>query len=269
MSTTKIQATKNYKLFKRHDDENRPLNVATRRKLMQSMKLYGFLKCYPIICYRTKAGQLVVKDGQHRLAIAEELGLTVYWIEDASDFDVAIVNSAMKGWTNKDYALKWAANGVESYAKMLEFAERFDIAVQHAVALLSGTTVFTNVRDAFIGGTFKIKDQKWAEAVASLYSQIGQICPRIKDQFFMLACMAVCRIEDFDHGRLIVQAEKCREKLLKYGTRDGYLGMIEEVYNYGRRRVPVTIPAQNAMRERNATEKKKKAAVAEPQKKAA
>ena len=258
MQTAKIQATKNYRLFHRHDDENRPLNIATRRKLKESMQLYGFLKCYPIICRRDKNGKLIVKDGQHRLAIAEELGLTVYWINDDADFDVAIVNSAAKGWVNKDYALKWAANGITAYQEILDLADRFKMQVSNAAALLAGTTAFQNIGDEFKDGTFKVKDRKWAEAVCVLYSQMCEIGPRVKDNHFLAACMAVCRLPEFDSKRLIAGAERCREKLVKYGTRDGYLEMIEEVFNFGRsKRHPVKIPAQNAMRDRNVAFKKK------------
>lgn len=263
MSGTKIQSTKNYKLFRRHDDENRPLDVGRRRKLIESMKLYGFLKCYPIICYRDKDSNLVVKDGQHRLAVAEDIGLTIYWIEDTSDFDVAIVNSAMRGWTTKDYALKWAANGITAYQEILEFSTRFKLQVSSAASLLAGSANFSNVRDCFFKGTFKVKDRKWAEIVGVLYSQMVEIGPRIKDQHFLSACMAIGRIPDFEAKRLIAGAERCREKLVKYGNRDGYLDMIEEVYNFGRtKRFPVKIPAQNVMRERNPKNRSKQSEAA-------
>jgi hypothetical protein len=259
MGSKKIQATKNYKLFRRHEGENRPLEVAKRASLKESMRAYGFLWFYPIIIYRDKEGNLIVKDGQHRLALAEELGLTVYWAESDQDFDVAVVNSAVKGWTNKDYALMFAAQGVPAYQECLEFSKRFRLAISNSATLLAGTTVFTNIRPSFWGGTFKVKDRAWAEKVAGLYAQVGTIGPAVKDLRFLLACMAVGRLDDFDAKRLIGGAERCREKLVKYGTRDGYLDMIEDLYNFGRsKRVAVKVPAINVMRERNPATKTKK-----------
>ena len=122
----KITATKNYRLFHR-SDENRALNLKKHKKLYESMRLYGFLPSFPIVCYRDAKGNLVVKDGQHRLAIAEELGLPVYYVEESIDFDVAVVNCTPKGWTLVDYAQKFAANGVSSYQEHLDFADRFGI----------------------------------------------------------------------------------------------------------------------------------------------
>ena len=73
MSNRRIQTTKNYRLFHRHEGENRPLDIKKHRKLSESMQAYGFLSCFPIVCVRDKEHRLVVKDGQHRLSIAESM----------------------------------------------------------------------------------------------------------------------------------------------------------------------------------------------------
>ena len=259
MATAKIQATKNYRLFRRHEGENRRLEVAKRRKLKDSMKLYGFLKCFPIVCYRDKDGNLVVKDGQHRLTIAEELGLTVYFVVEETDFDVAIVNSAAKGWSNNDYAWKHAANGTAAYQEILDFSERFSIAVSLSATLLSGQSSFGNIRHHFQDGTFKIKDRRWAEAVAGLYSQMRRLSPALSNNHFLSACQAVCRVPEFDSARLLKCAERCIDKLVTYGNRDSYLSMIEEIYNFGRaNKHALKIPAISAMRERDPRRKGKK-----------
>src|SRR5262245_22388251 len=103
MTKRTIQTTRNYRLFERHEGENRPLNLKKHKKLIESMKRYGFLACFPLVCVRDPDGRLVVKDGQHRLAIAEMLALPVYWIEEAVDFDVAVINCTSKIWALKDY----------------------------------------------------------------------------------------------------------------------------------------------------------------------
>lgn len=84
----KVQVTKNYRLFVRSAD-NRDTDLKKHRKLIKSMKLYGFLSWFPIVCVRGEKGELIVKDGQHRLQIAESMGLPVYWTEAAEDFDIA------------------------------------------------------------------------------------------------------------------------------------------------------------------------------------
>jgi hypothetical protein len=258
-SARKIQATKNYGLFTRHSNENRKFDMAKHRKLLESMKLYGFLKCFPIVCIRDKNGNLIVKDGQHRIAIAQTLGLPVYWVETSEDFDVALVNSAAKPWIVRDYAEKHAANGLRAYSEGLAFADEHHLPVGTAFSLLAGTTSFTNVQEAYISGKFVVKDREWADAVAGIYGPLVALSPAIRNARFIEACMAVCRVPDFDAKRLLDNAKRCRDKLVSYGTRDAFLDMLEQVYNFGRvKMVGLKVAGIMAMRERNATVAAKK-----------
>lgn len=252
----KINVTTNYRMFTR-SLENRPLNEKKHRKLEKSMKLYGFLKCYPIVCVRDAKGNLLVYDGQHRLAIASKLGLPVYWTESDEDFDIAVVNCTQKGWQLKDYAQKFANNGVQSYRKALEFSEAHGLPIGTAFALLAGTVSFGNIDEAFIKGAFKIKDQPYADAVASVFGPITKLAPVLRNARFLEACMYVARVPEFDTKRLIQGASQCREQLVSYSTRDAYLTMIESVYNFKRQKlVPLKILAISAMRKRNVVKKK-------------
>lgn len=260
MSGRKIQSTRNYALFVRHSNENRPFDERKHRKLKESMIRYGFLECFPIVCFRDKGGNLVIKDGQHRLAFAQELGLPVHWVEEKVDFDVAIVNSTAKVWVLRDYAAKYAANGNKSYEEGLAFAENHGLPIGTAFALLAGTTTFSNCQDTFLEGKWKVKDRAWAEAVACTYGPLVQMGPAMKNARFIEACMAVCRVDGFDRKRLIGGAERCREKLVAYSTRDAYLDMMEAVYNFGRKQlVGLKSAAMMAMKDRNAAGKSPKA----------
>ena len=249
----KIQMTKNYRLFHKSAD-NRPTDLKKHKKLIDSMRMYGFLKCFPIVVMRDKDGKLIVKDGQHRLAVAEMLGLTVYWIEEETDFDIAIINCTAKTWHLRDYALKHILNGKKQYQEGLDFSEQHGIPIGMAFALLSGTTTFSNCESQFVDGSFKIKDRPWADAVAGIYSALCSMQPAIKKSTFLEACMAVCRVEAFEPKRLLEGADGTRESLINYGTRDAFLAMLEELYNFRRNsknRLPLKFLAVSAMRERN------------------
>lgn len=254
----KIQVTKNYRMFAR-SSENRPLDMRKHRKLEQTMKEYGFIPDFPIVCRRDEKKHLIVKDGQHRLAVAESLGLPVYWTEGEIDFDVAKINSTAKIWTLKDYAQKWADNGIKSYHEGIEFAENNQLPLGTAFALLAGTTTYSNIDDQFMRGEFRVKDRQWADAVAAIYVPLAAMQPALKNARFIEACMAACRVDDFDKKRLLHNAERCRDRLIPYSTRDAYLDMLEEVYNFGRAKlVGLKAAATMVMRERNATVKAKK-----------
>jgi len=256
-TTRKVNVTKSYRLFEL-SEKNRPLNIGKHKRLERSMKEYGFLACFPIVCCRNGDKHLVVKDGQHRLAIAENLGLPVYWIEETIDFDVAVVNNGQLVWVPRDYALSWAARGVEAYKEGIEFADAHRLPVAVAFGLLAGTVSYRNVWPDFIAGTFKIKDRLYAQRVASIYSATVAMAPRLRNARFIEACMAVCRIESFDLSRFTQGLDRCREKLVPYSTRDAYLDMIEAVYNFGRKNLsPLKVSALQAMRERNPRHGKK------------
>lgn len=256
----RIESTKNYQLFQNNSGENRPLNVNKHKRLIESMRLYGFLDVYPIIVYRDTKGQLVVKEGQHRLAIAQSLGLPVHWVETNVDFDIAIVNNTQKVWSLIDYARKYAATGVRPYQEGLEFMEQHSLPVSKAFSLLAGTAVFHNCSESFLNGTFKIKDRPWANAVAGIYAPLVNLSKAVKNDRMIEACMAVCRIPDFDPHRLLSNAERCREKLVSYSQKENYLQMLEEIYNFGRKQlVGLKSAAIMAMRERNPAKPKKSA----------
>jgi hypothetical protein len=253
VSHRKISVTKNYRLFERHSTENRPTDLKKHKKLLESMKLYGFLSEFPVIVIRDKAGNMIVKDGQHRLMIAEMLGLPVYYIEAETDFDIAIVNSTSKVWVLRDYAEKFAANGLTDYAEGLQFAGQHGLPIGTTFALLAGTTTFGNCQDAFVSGEWRVKDLDWANDVASIYGPLVKMNADVRNARFIEACMSVCRVKEFKPARLIANSQRCREKLQAYSTREAYLDMLEAVYNFGRKDLLGLKAAANmAMKKRNA-----------------
>lgn len=251
MASKGITTTNNYRLF-RSDSENRALDLNKHGNLRQSMKLYGFLRAFPIVCYRNETKQLVVKDGQHRLAIAEELGLPVHYVVEDQDFDIAVVNSTSKSWSLGDYAQKFAANGYEAYIEGMEFSEEHSIPVGIAFGLLAGTVSFNNIKSQFMSGKFEVKDRAYAELVAYTYSSICKLSKAVKRNSFLSAVMVVCRVEEFDPDRLIAGAARCRERLVAFSAKQPYLDLIEELYNYKRQYlVPIKTLAETTMRARS------------------
>ena len=252
----KIKETTNYAIFTR-SRENRPTDPDSRKKLRHSMIAYKFLPCFPIVC-RRQGNDLIVQDGQHRLDIASELGIPVYYVECDTDFDIALINSAAKGWSSRDFANMYAQNGKEAYAECLAFSAAYKIPFGTACAMLAGNINFGNVQTKFLDGAFVVTDRAWAEQVAKLYTSLRQTSCKIYGVRLLEACMAVCRVEGFDPSRMIAGARRNAESLVSYSTRDGYLGMLETVYNFGRHGrqiVPLRVEAQKAMRARSAAAK--------------
>jgi hypothetical protein len=233
-------------------DDNRQLNLSKHKKLLESMRKYGFLPCFPIVC-RGGGFPLLVKDGQHRLKVAEQLELEVHYVEEDADFDVAEINNTAKAWQLRDYAEVYARQGNPHYAEALNFSEGYHMPLSLTAAMLGGCVSFSAVQPSFTDGTYVVKDREWAHKVVNVYLPLCGLSPTIKSTRFLDACMACCRVEDFDISGMISRAERQRHKLLPYATRDAYLGMMEEVYNFHRKQLfGLKSAAIQAMRERNA-----------------
>lgn len=248
----KVQVTKNYRLFQRSSG-NRAINERKHRRLRQSMEGYGFLEAFPIVCRRNGTQSLEVMDGQHRLVFAESLQLPVYYIITAQEFSTPDINSTAKTWVIADYAHNFADNKKPQYQEVIDFHELHGIPIGTSAAMLAGTTSFTNIHDVFVRGDFKIKDREWAHKVASIYAPLVMLDKRLRSNRLIEACMSVCRVEKFDGKRLLQNAERCRDKLVPYSTRDAYLEMLEDIYNFGRKTLlGLKAEATMVMRNRNA-----------------
>ncbi len=249
MSNRSINKTTKYDLFVSPED-NRPLDILKHAGLKASMKRYGFLRSHPLSVIRMN-GKLVLKDGQHRLAIAQELGIPVWWVEDEVDYDIAVVNETQKTWKLIDYAMMYARRGKQDYQEALDFAERHDLSLLVAFQMLGGYAQACGFLKFIKNGSFVVKDRMFADIVAEIYVAVGSHSKDVRNARFIEACIAVCRVKGFDHKRLIHNARNCVDKLQAFSQRDPYLDMIEEIYNFrSRSPVPLKIPALNALKVR-------------------
>jgi len=227
----KINVTRDYRLFC-YSLENRERCLSKHRKLRRSIEKYGTLPYFPAVCRRDKDKNLIVIEGQHRIAFAEEKGLPVYWVETDINFDVAEINCTPVGWAPVDYANRYAREGLSDYREALAFADVNNIPITSAFTLLSGAASYGAISEALKGGTFTIKAAAWAYRVIDIYNAFAKMDRRCCKSCFLLALMMVCRVSEFDERRLIRCAERCQEKLASYSTKEAFLAMLEEIYNH-------------------------------------
>lgn len=251
-----IKSTKNYRMFK-IVDENRPLNIDRHKKLRYSMQKYGFLKSFPVACIQNGSKHVTVKDGQHRIAIAEELGLPVYYYVDDVDFDVAEVNCTAKVWSIRDYCEKYAANGNKHYQEALEFADQYKLPLSKAMTLLYGCKSVGGCRPSIVqDGLFKVKAASFAHDVAGCYVSMAALSRSLRSNAFLGALIMAFSVDGFDGNRLVRKASKCRERLVPYSTKEAFLDMIEDVYNFKQKTLdPIKVPALQAARQHVKEEK--------------
>jgi hypothetical protein len=254
----RLHRTREYKRFYFPAD-NRPIDVVNLRpqhkRLRESMREYGFLPSFPLMV-QVVNGKLYVKDGQHRLTFARELGLDVFYVITDQDISIAKINQAQVGWTPKDYAMSFAAQGKHDYQRAIGFCDRYRIPISVGFAMLRGTIVAHNIKAEFETGTYKITNETFASRVAKLYKEIVEISPKVRQQNMLHALWSCCHVETFDETRILQTASKRPDLLQNLGTVENFLQMLEEIYNFGRRtKEPLKFEAEQAMRARSAAKK--------------
>ena len=249
-----LRVTKDYSVFIQSKD-NRPVNMQGQkaRALESSMQKNGYVPAYPIHC--RKAGtKLEIRDGQHRYGAAMKLGLPVWYVVCEDDIDVAELQQGQTPWSMLDYAKCFSAQGKEPYAELLEFIATHQVPVGMAASLLSGAASFTNIRRTYINGDLRVKSRERAHTIASLFKFLVGLSSRMNNARLLQAIYACSHVAEFDAQRVREGAGRCAEKLIAYSTSDAYMTMLEDLHNFGRKqRVPIKIPAQDAMRARNPT----------------
>ena len=249
-----VKQTSDYSIFSMAD-RNRTvcLDSAKRRRLVQSMQQYGFIPAYPIYVYRTD-GRMEVQDGQHRLAAARQLGLPVYYIEVSHGIDIPRIQNTQAPWTIRDYAESYANAGNPHYKQLLDFAEIHDIPLSTARAILSNR-VGSQTGDMcakFQRGEWKITSRENAERVVHLLSAITAVAPQCRSRFLIAALFAYSLLDGADDRQLTVNLHRKPELARQYGSRDGYLDMLEQIYNFrSRQAVPIRVYAENMLKKRS------------------
>ena len=246
--------TSNYKLFT-FEKGNRDIDTSKHNVIKKILTEQGFRKSMPIVCIRGKNKKLIVKDGQHRLRIAEELGIKVWYSVEDTDFDTAEMNNSQVPWTPIDYAKKWADLGHNDYVIGIKFFRAWNLPITKAFQILCGEK---NSRDAnrsqdFRSGKFKIHDYEKANEIASLYTSMVAMSSNLKTARFLEAIMCISSLDGFDPARLLHKSKLQRNLLVSYSTREAFVDMIENVYNYkAQKLVPLAIMVRQSMQNKGA-----------------
>ncbi len=134
---------------------------------------------------------------------------------------------------------------------MIDFSERYGIAVATSFAINADTIYAGNISDKLYSGEYKITNGARGIRIGEMFLAIWTNAKSLKDNLLVNALYACTFVESFEDQRLIEAAQKRPHLFSKQPTRDAYLQLIEEVYNFGRKvRVAVKFEADEIMRKR-------------------
>lgn len=220
-------------------------------RIVASMKKYGFLEAYPLLCKKEKAG-LVVYDGQHRLHAAKQLKLPVYYV--VLDESTVINIPDLQGgrlWGTSDYAQSCANQNDQHCIELLDFAKKHNITVNQAIALLWGSHVRgNNGHEAIRKGRFLIKDMASAERIMAILKVIRELCPEMANNRCLVALQRIARVAEMDEKRMIRQMKSHSGMLKNEPTAEAFVQQFERIYNYHTpKKIPIAHLAEEALRQ--------------------
>lgn len=229
-----VYATKDYSMFKQFIG-NRGLNKSHLVKLAKSILSDNLLAQNPIIVNEN----MEVIDGQHRLEIAKNNGLIVYYtiVPGARLEAIQRLNVNMRLWSYTDFLLSYVAQGKKDYAILQDFIEEHGIPLLISRMFLSGDR--RGLSEEFKNGNFKVSNLDRARMYAEAYKIVRPYVAvgAYNDREFIVAFMKALD-SGFVTGELLVERCTVSNKSIE-PERDpkGYLRQMEDILNWRKQTV--------------------------------
>lgn len=235
MGTRKIQISKDYsKFYNSSANRNVNLKSAHARQLRKSLKDQGWIPSFPMSVYKNGDSGYKILDGQHRFAIARELGMPFKYVQVDEEFEISHINEMQKGWSLVDYMDRWKKAGKKDYFELQDFIDKHEsIDLGTSIALLSNNNHTTNLKPFKLGDFRITKSSKGlAYRVANAYEDIVSHNKESKHRNHIRAIIKCVKIDEFDLDRLVDQYKKYSYMVQSYSKTEDWLDLIQEVYNH-------------------------------------
>lgn len=221
-----VSVTEEYDVFQRLAG-NRAVSETHVKNLMKAMQENDLFT--PILVNQ----DFEVVDGQHRLEARKRLGLPVpyYWTDGLGLAEVQKLNSTQKGWVNDDYVKAYIELGNQNYVQYEWFRRRYNLPHVPTVWLLGGGDTH-NIAQKFKGGKFRVMDLEGAKEKAAMMAQLAPLFSHWKDAPFIKALLFCLNRSGFEFKTFLHRVTQNPTMLKPCTSIDGYMLLIEEVYNY-------------------------------------
>lgn len=227
---TKIQKTTDYNIFKGIIG-NRALYEPHVKRLTRSVMQKNMLEQNPILVNE----RMEVVDGQHRLEVAKELQLPVFYVvlTGGNLNDVILNNANNRGWSLLDYLESYIAMGKKDYIKLKEFADEHKLSVAISRRILAGGSFVDNSLEvnAFKEGNFKIGDYDRADRIASLVSKVREYSPDMAWRHRTCVKALAVLQDKVDPKQLVDQLSRYGLVITRRNSVNDYLREFENIIN--------------------------------------
>jgi hypothetical protein len=222
----KVQETKDYKKFRRHD-MNR--GMKPRPDLVRSMERDGWWIDSPMTVTKNGSG-FIIKKGHNRFATAQKLGLPVRFIVVPEDNRLPHAYEHEKRWTTADVLNGYADAGFEEYIRLRNFMQHYHLPATISIGLMSGN--INPDMDVFRSGLFKVTTMETADYVGSVLSFCQKYRKFSRQIHFARGLVKVMQVDGFDSTRFMQKFKTHHAIMDEKPTLNGFIEEIERVYNY-------------------------------------
>jgi hypothetical protein len=228
-----IEKTTDYKKFTVLDG-NRPIYKGHLSRLTNSIRENNLLRYNPILVN----DKYEVIDGQHRLQVAKQLKLEVFYtiIPGGNLSEVQLLNTNNRNWSTQDFLDSYVKRGFKEYRYLQKFSEENNISVSNCLGLLTGGFTHYNGNKekmlSFRTGDFVATHKEYGEDIAAKLEEMDkylEVDVRNDRDF----------LKGLEKAYKTIKHEDLMEKLVASGwkinrnvsARD-YLRRIEDIVNY-------------------------------------
>jgi len=231
-----INQTTDYSIFKKHP-LNREVNKNHVRNLVKSMEnklTFTLIKV---------DREMRIVDGQHRFEALRQLNKPINYVQD--DFtaiDMINENTNSKNWGMKNFVERYANEGVKAYKDILGLSKIHNLSLMIIIAVVRGITSHTssihaktNFNQELINGNFKFDENRIHIKLTKLNDVLNNFNLKVKPRYFILAILRMQKHKNYNHEQMVHKAELFNYMYEKRNTVEGYLELLEEIYNYKNR----------------------------------
>lgn len=224
-----------YSMF-RFDPQNRPINEDHLAKLHDSVVRKNLLREFPILVDEN----FTIIDGQHRLRVAESLGVPIYYIVSSkvSMDDIVMTTDNVSKWENSDYLHRWCAKGKADYLSLKAFWDKYRYHDGKKFLTLNQCLNLCHYGDrigmnrAFRDGGYVCNDLQYAERVASALIDFSHYVDFYRDSVFVYAVSNLMANSRYDHSRMMSKMKYLSAKMMKCPDMDTYMAVFTKLYNH-------------------------------------
>ena len=220
--------TIDYSIFKEFSS-NREVDQKHVRRLVCAINKKNLLHVNPIVVDEN----MRVIDGQHRLAAAKILGVSIFYIKDnIQRSDISMLNSNQKNWNAMDYINFYTIEKKDAYVQLSSLINHYPDMATSALISLSNSEGKRN-NQMLKDGNLDVLNINHCREICALCTDINKRFDAdfVFDSRFPLALSVAMNDQNWKTETFIEKIEASPRTFVRCHTKEQYLEMIEEIYN--------------------------------------